>query len=159
MMDKTRGALFNVLGDEVVDARVLDLFAGTGAVGIEAISRGANTVDFVELNPRTAKLIKENVETVGFTEQGRVHTRSVEHHLSILSERDPVLFDIIFFTPPYAIFSFDLIRQAMAFLTPEGTMVAELASKDVFPEGARETLSIWQEKVYGDTRLLFLTKS
>jgi len=158
MMDKTRGALFNILGDDVIEARVLDLFAGTGAVGIEAISRGAKSVDFVELNPRTARLIKENLETARFTAQGFVHTRSVEDHLTSLRGIGADPFDLIFFTPPYAIFSLPLMRQALTLLKSQGSLVAELASKDEVSAEERATLNIWQEKMYGDTRLLFMMR-
>ena len=72
--DKLRETLFNVLGELVVDARFVDLFAGTGAVGIEALSRGAREAIFVEKHPPTAALIKKNLESLDIRSGARVVT-------------------------------------------------------------------------------------
>src|ERR1700758_1928542 len=72
--DKLRETLFNVLGELVVNARFMDLFAGTGAVGIEALSRGAREAIFVEKHPRTAALIKKNLESLDIRSGARVVT-------------------------------------------------------------------------------------
>jgi len=79
-------------------SRVLDLYAGTGALGIEALSRGAEWTDFVEKNPRLCALIKENLEHTGFTGQGAVYCVSAQKALSILKEK----YGILLLDPPYA---------------------------------------------------------
>ncbi|GCE18244.1 RsmD family RNA methyltransferase [Dictyobacter kobayashii] len=67
IMDRVKTALFDILSDEVTDARFLDLFAGTGGVGIEALSRGAARATFIEMNPKIVKLVRENLQITGLT--------------------------------------------------------------------------------------------
>src|SRR5688500_13537138 len=99
--DKVRGAIFSILlaRRPLEGATVLDLFAGTGALGIEALSRGAKTAVFVEKDSRTAALIEENLAATGFTERGRV--------IRVDAERFPLgdlpPFDFVFADPPYAL--------------------------------------------------------
>lgn len=69
IMDRVKTALFDILSDEVADARFLDLFAGTGGVGIEALSRGAQRATFIEMNPKIVKLVRENLQITGLTER------------------------------------------------------------------------------------------
>jgi 16S rRNA (guanine(966)-N(2))-methyltransferase RsmD len=79
-------------------SRVLDLYAGTGALGIEALSRGADEADFVERNPRLCNLIKENLKHTGFAEQGSVYCMSADKALSVLKGA----YGILLLDPPYA---------------------------------------------------------
>jgi len=97
--DMLRGAIFSMLGSIAGDwSRVLDLYAGTGALGIEALSRGAERVDFVEKKPRLCALIKENLKRTGFAAQGTVYCMSVAKSLSILEGE----YGILLLDPPYA---------------------------------------------------------
>jgi 16S rRNA (guanine966-N2)-methyltransferase len=103
--DKLRETLFNVLGELVVDARFVDLFAGTGAVGIEALSRGAREAIFVEKHPPAVALIKENLESLEIHKAARVlpldALQALKRHVEepvAASER----IDILFLDPPYA---------------------------------------------------------
>ena len=83
--DRVRSALFQLLGLVVVDARVLDLYAGTGALGIEALSRGAASVDFVEANPRLCDIVARNMRAAGFDQIGRVYRAKVDQALEFLT--------------------------------------------------------------------------
>lgn len=94
--DKVRGAIFNMLGDVVIGADVLDLFSGTGALGIEALSRGANGVVFVDDNPRCISVIKDNLKNTGFI--AGVIRGNVNKAIKKL-EKDR--FGIVFADPPY----------------------------------------------------------
>ncbi len=97
--DLVRGAIFSIL--ENMDAgweRVLDLFAGSGALGIEALSRGAGWVDFVESEPRTCGIIKENLEITKLAAQAHVYCCSVTRAIAFLDKE----YDIILMDPPYA---------------------------------------------------------
>lgn len=97
--DLLRGAIFNMLESTATDwSRVLDLYAGTGALGIEALSRGAEWTDFVEKNPRLCALIKENLAHTGFTGQAAVYCVTAKKALSILKEK----YGILLLDPPYA---------------------------------------------------------
>lgn len=98
---RARETLFNIIGARVVDARFLDLYAGSGGVGLEALSRGAQTCIFVEQNALAARCIKDNVKTLGFSESSQVWTANVTTALQRL-ETAGTGFDIIFADPPFS---------------------------------------------------------
>ena len=96
--DLVRGALFSILENMSLNwDNVLDLFSGTGAMGIEALSRGANSVDFVDRDRRCCAIIKENLEAARLAEKAHVHCTSVARALSFLDKE----YDIIIMDPPY----------------------------------------------------------
>ena len=98
--DRVRESVFNILADAVSDARVLDLFAGTGAFAIEALSRGAVEAVFVESHRPAAQVIRENAERCGFASQAQIITAPVSRGLAQLRRRaEP--FALIFADPPY----------------------------------------------------------
>ena len=162
MTDKVRGALFNILFDRVIDARILDLFAGTGAVGIEALSRGASHVDSVDVSAKCVRLIQYNASTSGFADKIAVHKAKVEDFVRQASVIDlDKKYDVIFFTPPYKIFSFDLLAMTVALLDDCGMLVAEMSSRDDMSglEMKQFTYTtVYRVKEYGDTRLVFLLR-
>ena len=98
--DKLRETLFNVLGERIQDAAVLDGFAGMGGIGIEALSRGASFVCFVEKSQKACSMIRENLESLGITEGFRVIEADFDKALNIL-EREGSSFDVVFLDPPY----------------------------------------------------------
>jgi 16S rRNA (guanine(966)-N(2))-methyltransferase RsmD len=103
--DKLRETLFNVLGELVLDARFVDLFAGTGAVGIEALSRGAREAIFVEKHPPAVALIRKNLESLEICKGARVLPLDSLRALKRLAEAPAVAsahIDILFLDPPYA---------------------------------------------------------
>jgi 16S rRNA (guanine966-N2)-methyltransferase len=103
--DRLRETLFNILGDLVLGSRFIDAFAGTGAVGIEALSRGAAEVIFIEKHPGTAALIKKNLDSLEVHKQeARVLPIDVLHALEMLSKENSYgreVPDILFIDPPY----------------------------------------------------------
>lgn len=96
MTGRARESLFSILGPRLVDARILDLYAGSGSLGLEALSRGAASATFVEHNRKAASLIAKNIESVGLG--GDVVVSTVERALEVLTGS----FDIVFVDPPYA---------------------------------------------------------
>jgi len=98
---RSREMLFNILGGSIVDARVLDLYAGSGAVGLEALSRGAAFCIFVEQNAAAAQAIRTNVRQCGWGEKCQVWHNSVRSALRHLKD-DPQRFDLIFADPPFS---------------------------------------------------------
>lgn len=99
MADKIKGALFNALLSLGVEPdRILDLYAGTGSIGIEALSRGGAWADFVEQGRDQARVIRANLESTGFADRSRVHQSSVKAFLG--TRREP--YDIVILDPPYA---------------------------------------------------------
>ena len=156
--DRLREALFNILahayGDSVTGARVLDLFAGTGALGIEAISRGAAFTLFVDEGVEARALLRDNVETLGLGGVARIFRRDATK----LGPAHPVEpFSLVFVDPPYGK---GLAEQALAsartggWLAPDALIVVEEAADAGFtpPEGFAEI----ERREYADTQLIFL---
>jgi 16S rRNA (guanine966-N2)-methyltransferase len=100
---RSREMLFNILGAEVIGARVLDLYAGSGAVGLEALSRGASTCTFIEQNAAAANAIRTNLKTLGWSERGQVWQTSMRSALHRMAERAEYSggFDLLFADPPF----------------------------------------------------------
>jgi 16S rRNA (guanine(966)-N(2))-methyltransferase RsmD len=109
--DLVRGAIFSILETTASDwSKVLDLFSGSGALGIEALSRGAGWVDFVEQEPRCCSIIRENLEKTRLTEKSHVYCCSVAKAISFLKEE----YNIILIDPPYADSSIGSLVQQLA---------------------------------------------
>lgn len=157
--DRVREAIFNMLqhgaaARELEGTRVLDLFAGTGAMGIEALSRGAGFALFVDEGVEARGLIRRNLETTGETGRARLFRRDVTR-LGTLPAMPP--FDIAFLDPPYGRgLGEAALSSAISggWLAPGATVVLEesAASELVMPEG----VSLLDRRVYGDTQVLFL---
>lgn len=98
--DRLRESLFSILSNRVQGAVVLDLFAGTGALGIEALSRGAQTACFIDNDPNALALVRRNIESCGLTEQVSVIKWNIVKNLNCLRSF-PARFDLVFMDPPY----------------------------------------------------------
>jgi 16S rRNA (guanine966-N2)-methyltransferase len=157
-MDRVKAAIFSSLGDAIIGARVLDLFAGSGALGIEALSRGAASAIFVEDDRQSAEAIEKNLAKTNL--QGRVRDQDVFDFLRQRSNADK--FQIIFADPPYEKGQHDenctekLLRsETLAqLLEPGGIFVLEKRPTDTLPE-----MKLWRvlrQKTYGATEVLFL---
>lgn len=150
--DRVKEALFSILGERVEGARVLDLYAGSGALGIEALSRGAAHVTFVEANPLSIRLIRENLQACALTDSVEVHVRRVETFLSRAPETLPP-FHLVLADPPYRATE-EVIRLAAQFpprlLGPHG-MVALEHDQGVIPPVLFGLLTRSRTYRYGDT--------
>lgn len=98
--DRVREAWMSIVGREIPGARVLDLFAGSGALGLEALSRGATSADLVEIAPKSLAAIRRNVETLGATEGVTVHRADA---LRFVEGLEPLAYDVAFADPPYGL--------------------------------------------------------
>jgi 16S rRNA (guanine966-N2)-methyltransferase len=160
-MDRVKGAIFSSLGDAVIGARVLDLFAGSGALGIEALSRGAASAVFVENDPQSADTIQKNLAKTKL--EGRVRNQDVFDLLRKTPNAEQ--FQIIFADPPYdetkhgETYTGNLLNsQTLPYLLqPGGVFVLEKRPSEILRE-----LNLWRvirHKKYGATEVLFLTQS
>jgi 16S rRNA (guanine966-N2)-methyltransferase len=144
--DRVREALFSILGDAVEGARVLDLYAGSGALGIEALSRGAAGATFVDSDERAARVIERNLAELRM--DGRVHRRDVGAWLD--ADHDP--FDLVFADPPYS--SAGRTAQRLSELLPP---LLRESSLTVTESDKRDplilTMPLVDERTYGDTRI------
>ncbi len=154
--DRLREALFSILGSRVDGAEVLDLFAGSGALGLEALSRGAARATFVESNWNAGKVIGENLAKAGFERAGSVVERDVFDVLATSSQ----VFDLIFADPPYASNApEDLAGKLMANeqlperLGPEGLVVLEVETEREAP--AAPSWELLDRRNYGSSAILF----
>ena len=155
-LDRVREALFSILGARVEDARVLDLFAGTGAIGIEALSRGAARCEFVEKDRERKALILENLNAAKVRDRASVRASVLPEGLSTLA-RDGSRFDIIYADPPfdfgrYAVLCAEIDRLNL--LNPEGILIVEHDSKTALGDRTDRLIRV-REARYGRTTLSF----
>ena len=150
--DKVKQALFNILGQKAAGAVFLDLYAGAGGIGIEALSRGAERVVFVDASRESIRTIKQNIEQTGFGDRASVIQSDVETFL----KRTSGPYDIVFLDPPYAVEPAPLLQRlaSSGILKPDTVVIAEHFKKQPSPERAG-TLSLHRETKYGDTVLAF----
>jgi 16S rRNA (guanine966-N2)-methyltransferase len=107
--EEVRAGLLDAIGDDVQGARVLDLFAGTGALGLEALSRGARSADFVEFRPSSLHALKANVAALGLRRQARIFKRDAIPFAETLG---PDSYDVAFADPPYGSKILDRVLEA-----------------------------------------------
>lgn len=151
--DRVREALFEVLGDTVLGARVLDLYAGTGAIGIEALSRGAAWCDLVESDSRAQAVIRENLTRTALLDVAKLYPLTVARALPRLAGP----YDLVVADPPY---EYDRAESDLAqvvtggTLAPAGTLAVEHSQRKSWPQtlGGR---SQFASRRYGDTRVTF----
>jgi 16S rRNA (guanine(966)-N(2))-methyltransferase RsmD len=160
---RIKQSMFDIIAGIVPGSRFLDVFAGTGAVGMEALSRGAGFVFFIEMDRRCVAVIEENIALGGFTERAKVHPGNALGELSWVAYRSgQPQYDIVFLGPPYK----DEAKRALSFSTPALARVAE--AKLLAPRGwlicqhhmkeevlAPAGLALIRREKYGDTFLDF----
>ena len=152
--EKTRKAIFDMLQGQFEDKTVLDLFSGTGALGFEALSHGADFVTFVECEKSQALAIKRNLANLGLSGKSSVITADAMRAIEKLS-RDDDKFDFVFLDPPYdtgleeralaALFKSDILKK-------DTLVILECRSKKLPDAGKHFTML--RDKIYGDTRIV-----
>lgn len=158
--DRIKETLFNMLTPYLADSRFLDLFSGSGAIGIEAMSRGAADAVFVEQDTEALACIKENLKTTKLTDETRVLHMDVRKAISVL-EAEGRCFDIIFMDPPY---NQDLEHQVLAqladsVLVNEDTLIIVEASLQTdFSYLDKLKLEIVREKKYKTNQHIFIQR-
>ncbi|NPV52127.1 MAG: 16S rRNA (guanine(966)-N(2))-methyltransferase RsmD [Firmicutes bacterium] len=154
--DRVKESLFDILGFRVIDASILDLYAGTGGVGIEALSRGSRHAVFIDDNPQAIAVIRDNLELVGFEDRAEVYRNDAFKALEILSRRG-CRFDIIFIDPPYAMRVGGEVIGAvgrLGLMEVCGTAVLEHSRYEEVPIEI-SGLKIIRAERFGDTMLSF----
>ncbi len=154
--DRVKESLFNIISPQIPGCAFADLFAGTGGVGIEALSRGAAKVIFVEKDSRAAGLVKQNIDLTGLRDGAEIMLDDFEQALRRVSQRSEK-FDIIFADPPY--------RQGLAAMVLNTLarypvwqlntiVILETDAKEILPEDTG-VFKLWRREKYGDTALSF----
>jgi 16S rRNA (guanine(966)-N(2))-methyltransferase RsmD len=159
--DRLRETLFNILAPNISGARFADLFAGTGAIGIEALSRGAAEVVFIENHAPAAALIRKNLDSLGIRSGFTVLPVDILRGLEMLASRRKAVqagFNLIFLDPPYAAAAdYERVLEflgATDLLAPGGMVIAEHGRKFALPEKA-ESLRRFRVLKQGDAALSF----
>ena len=161
-MGKVREALFSILESRGVvwgAVRFLDVFAGSGSLGFEALSRGALFADFLEKDHAAAACLRKNAEVLGFADRCQVHE---DDALRILRSAPRLPYQIICVDPPYGA---DLFKPALkhilrnGWLAEEGFLIAEVEKQLTLHADGMEGLALETERFYGNTRILVWVKS
>jgi len=155
VMDRVKEALFNILAGDVIDSNWWDLFAGTGAIGIEALSRGASFVRFSDLNRAPIETIKENVEHCGFSKQSEIRKGDAFGMLSMQADRK---FEFIYIAPPQYqelwVKALMLTDEYTGWLANEGTVIVQIDPTE-YQEIELNNLEETEQRKYGSTLIIF----
>jgi len=153
--DRVKESLFDILAGDVVDSNWWDLFGGTGAVGIEALSRGASSVRFTDMNRAPIETIKFNVAHCGFQLQSEIRRAEA---FAALSSKPDRKFEYIYIAPPqYKDMwskAMELVDENMEWLADDGWVIAQIAPKE-YKTLALENVQEFEQRKYGSTLLLF----
>jgi len=159
--EKVREALFNIIGPAGVNgARFIDLFAGCGAVGIEALSRGAEHATFIESNLKNTRIIRENIEHCGFQQSAKVVLGDVLLMLDRIKLQSSS-YDIVFADPPYDYLKWKILLSKITVnvnISDSGYLIIEHSSKVFMPGEVEEYLVLHGKYIYGDTTLTVYRK-
>lgn len=150
MGERIRGAIFNSLGTRVVDARVLDAFAGTGALGLEALSRGARSVVAVEKDRVAQSIIAENIKRLALGREMKLIKTTVAKWIETSSDER---FDVIFADPPYFDPQLGSVERLAPRLAQDGIMIVSSPENEPSPEF--ELLEKIDERTYAGARITY----
>ena len=152
--EKVKEAVFSAIQFEIEGARVLDLFAGSGQLGIEALSRGAKSAVFVDSDKNAVKIIQANIEKTGFSDRSEVYTRDYSSFLNMNIRK----FDIVFLDPPYAAgLLVKALEKVSDFVDEKGAVICEHSYTETLPDGAG-ALAKYREYKYGKTAVTIYRK-
>lgn len=155
VMDKVKEALFNILASDVIDSNWWDLFAGTGAIGIEAISRGAKFARFTDLNRLPIETIKENVSLCKFDTQSEIKRGDAFHLLAGHVDKN---FEYIYIAPPQYkemwLRALKLLDERIHWLTQDGSAIVQIDPTE-YQETSLQNLVKSEERKYGNALLIF----
>ncbi|MBE0669502.1 MAG: 16S rRNA (guanine(966)-N(2))-methyltransferase RsmD [Anaerolineales bacterium] len=159
VMDRVKEALFNILADDVINSNWWDLFGGTGAIGIEAISRGAAFVRFTDLNRAPVETIKENVDHCGFARHVEIRRGDA---FSLLAAKADKRFEYIYIAPPQYkqmwLMALKLIDDNVAWLTEDGTVIVQIDPTE-HEQVELKNLIEGEQRRYGSTLLVFYDRT
>lgn len=153
MSERVRNALFNTLVGRIENTRVLDAFAGTGSLGIEALSRGAVQATFVERDRVAANILNENIAILRLTNDTKIIRAPV---YSWAEKYDGELFDLIFADPPYHDPQFSTVSALFRLLKPGGTMVLSHPGRGEVP--IQNGIVVVDNRSYGNANLTFFRR-
>lgn len=152
--DKVKEALFSMIGPFFEGGNVLDLFAGTGGLGIESLSRGMEHAVFIDLESKSIATIHDNLQVTKFSDQAEVYKNDAKRALKVLSKRE-MKFQLVFLDPPYRLKYGDELMEQMAeleLLTDEATIVLEHDAGYTYPDHFGH-FQMWRKAEYGEAAI------
>lgn len=155
--DRVKESVFNILGDIVIDAHVLDIFAGTGNLGLEALSRGATAAVFIDNSTESIDIIKANAERTKLTARTEIYKNDVTRALDKFVQNDRS-FDLIFCDPPYNQGLIQIVLDRIenhSLLKPKGILVIEHSKHEKITDDWNN-LQLRRVERYGETLVSFL---
>lgn len=159
IMDRVKEALFSIIGRDILDSVVLDLFAGTGSVGIEALSRGAKKAVFIDREPKAIQTIQENLTLTRLTERAVVRRGDA---FAVLSGKPDTAYDFIYIAPPQYKDMWEKALKAvdakLEWLSEDGTVIVQIDPEEYAPIPL-DNLVVDDERKYGNTLLIFYSRS
>jgi len=153
MSERVRGSLFNIVQNELAGAKVLDIFAGSGSLGIEAISRGASEVVFVERDLAANKILNENVKKLDLNKYSKIHKMGAK---TFIDKNQGESFDVIFADPPYNDMQLSTVSELGGILKPNGLMVLSYPGRGEVP--TVYGVVVVDNRNYGTAALAFYRK-
>lgn len=153
MSERVRSSLFNILGDQVKDADVLDAFAGSGSLGIEALSRGAKHATFIERDRIANGILRDNIKLLGADGVSTVLQMNVS---TWINKNNNKLYDVIFTDPPYNDMQFSTVSRLAQLLSPNGIMVLSYPGRGEVPPEIG--IVVVDNRSYGTAALAFYRK-
>ena len=160
-LDRVKEALFNIIQNKILDANVLDLFAGSGSLGIETLSRGARQAVFCDNSFEAIKIINKNIEATRYTEKSTIINKDYILALKQISKLDEK-FDIVFLDPPYkSDFGIKAIDELIKLdlIAEDGIIILETDDENRKKEiEENKQIKIFDERKYGSVKLIFIRK-
>lgn len=150
MSERIRNALFNMIGDEIQGANVLDVFAGTGSLGLESLSRGAKHATFVERDKLANCILNENIEKLNVAELSTTYKMGVS---TFIDQNQGNLYDVIFADPPYNDMQLSTVARLGTLLKPNGLMVLSYLGRGEVP--TVNGVVVVDNRSYGTAALIF----
>lgn len=156
-LNRIRENIFNIIRDKIPGARVLDVFAGSGAIGIEALSRGAIEATFIELDKEAYKILKVNIEKTNNLEKSKTFNGDFRNYI----KRSVDVYDIIYIDPPYHLNAYEEVLSIIGsrnLLTETGIIILEAKKDTILP---LETIDFkcYRDVIYGNTIIKFYNKN
>jgi 16S rRNA (guanine966-N2)-methyltransferase len=157
--DIVRQSVFNIIGSDIEKKTILDLFAGSGSFGLEALSRGASWCDFVDIDPRSAQTITKNLETHNFVEKSKVYRMDAQRFIG----ETPNTYDFVFLSPYYAEGLVKHILKTLCIVLNDNGVIfydhfKEILVPDKFEGVDGSNLKVIDTRSFGNTSVSILTK-
>ena len=155
--DRIRTSIFDTIKDFVQEAKILDLYAGSGSFSIEGLSRGAKNTELIENNAEAIDMIRSNLQNTGFSNKALIHVANVK---TFLTQPQKMKYDLIMLDPPFAVKPEDklqILELTIKLLSKEGIIIFRFPTKEIYPATFGECTEVYKKK-YGISTVSYYKK-